>query len=226
MLRSPGEIHIINKNRSIKHGISYDIWSMQNIQNTKQTLDLLRIYIYIYAYICVSEFTKGVGLVVCMFLQNDVFLPKECERKMTPKIWEFPAADCVAHGASFLGQFVFQPWNWSSLYQNGSKRITLPETSTANHLKKKTLKVASRWSFLCGVSRLRGANCSFFFAKMLYLATRSTHWPFNLAAQGAKTWLGKTLRDWWIDTLFSGHHFETTEKTGRCLGIESYLHIS
>lgn len=64
----------------------YEVCRIYRIQNKHW---ICSEYIYIYAYICVSEFTKGVGLLVCMSLQNDVFLPKEShhpwahERKMT-----------------------------------------------------------------------------------------------------------------------------------------------
>lgn len=102
---------------------------------------------------------KGVTSSLSPRAQNDI------RRHTIFKIWEFPAADCVAHGASFLGQFVFQPWNWSSLYQMDHQMdYRPPETSTANHLEKKnTLWVASRWSFLdlgvfCG---LQDTNCWF-----------------------------------------------------------------
>lgn len=137
------------------------IYEVCRITEYKNIGSAQNIYIYIYAYICVkllSEFTKGVGLVVCMSLQNDVFLPKEShhpwahERKMTPTTIRSSKSENsqprialpmvhLSLACSSIDQ-VFTKWiiKWITDPLKQPQQTTPP--------KKKTLKVASRWSFL------------------------------------------------------------------------------
>lgn len=212
------------------------------LQNTK-TSDLLRIYIYICLHLCQTPIRIHKGSRPCSMHvpAKWCFLAKGVTSSLSPraqndsddhtifKIWEFPAADCVAHGASFLGMF----FNWSSLYQMDHQMdYRPPETATANHPpQKKDTQSCFQMEFPgFGVFfGLQDTNCSFLWgvvpwfhgvpwwnglAKMLDLAARSTYWPFNLAAPGAPSRRGREnpkglVR---IDTLFPGHHLRQPKK--------------
>ena len=219
MFRVPAKIHIINKDGSIKHGILYDIWSMQNYRIQKHRICSEYIYICLHLRQTPIRIDKGSRPCSMHVSAKWCFLAKGVTSSLSPRAQNdsddirssksensqpriaLPMAH-LSLACSSIDQ-VFTKWiiKWIT------DPLKLPQQTTTK--KKNTLWVASRWSFLdlgvCWppgykllVPWFHGVPWWNGLAKMLDLATRSTYWPFNLAAPGAfKTWQGKTLRDWW-----------------------------
>ena len=128
-----------------------------------------------------------------MTIHLHCFISPRIGNLMTPVywIWEFPAADCVAHGASFLEAF-FCVTQESPHNGPVEKKPTPSKTNSSHHV---SLKIAwdvcvSFWknllpnAILGTVFWVRGSPWWVICAKMLYLAARSTHWTFDLRFQG------------------------------------------
>ena len=85
MFRVPAKIHIINKDGSIKHGILYDIWSMQNYRIQKHRI--CSEYIYICLHLCQTPIRIDKGSRPCSMHVSAkwCFLAKGVTSSLSPR---------------------------------------------------------------------------------------------------------------------------------------------